>query len=143
MICTFSVMDFNFFILYFCQNESLNFFHSKLFIFENENFVYEMLFSYHGNTIKLFICPWQFFSNLKTQNILYAITLFFIAETAAISYNVCLKNLKIAIFSPKGIKIRNKKKIGYYAWPPKFDIYREWVFKTIIMQYFKKTNLNY
>lgn len=110
---------------------------------KNENFVYEMLFSYHGNTIKLFICPWQFFSNLKTQNILYAIVLFFIAENAAISYNVCSKNLKIANFSPKGIKLRNKKKIGDYAWPPNFDIYREWIFKTlIIMQYFKKTNLN-
>lgn len=39
--------------------------------------------------------------------------LFCVAEIVAIFYNVCPKNLKMAIDSPKGIKVRNKKKIDY------------------------------
>lgn len=47
-----------------------------------------ILFIYHGNTLKISICPWIVFFNLKIQKTLYSIILFVVAETAAIASNL-------------------------------------------------------
>lgn len=81
------------------KQHRLNFFHWKQYVFEKnkKRNIFEVLLSYHGNTIKLFICTWKNLNDLNIINMLYAIILLFIAKTAAISYNLCSKELKMTI----------------------------------------------
>lgn len=96
-------MNFSFQLYYLCcqskTTQAKLFPLKKQYVFEKnkKRNIFEVLLSYHGNTIKLFICTWKNLNDLNIINMLYAIILLFIAKTAAISYNLCSKELKMTI----------------------------------------------